>query len=403
MKQTVLFTFFVLIVHCVLSQPILRVTPSGAGTRSGDSWTNALAGTDLPGHVATATAGTQFWVAAGTYKPTTTTDRGFRFNIASGVQVYGGFVGSEADLESRILTQPSSTTLSGDIGVVDDNSDNSYQVVVFRNASADTRLDGVTVSNGNTNGSLIQNKIDPLEKGKWLYDINILERGAVFNINGNPLFTNCTFSRNMANTPLSRGGGMFNYNSSPTLINCVFDHNASYLGGGMFNKGTSTPKLINCSFWGNFGFECGGIFNDDSSNVYMENCTISQNTSRVRSIIITPPQSATARNCIIWANPGHAPQLGIAFNRTYSLTDDEINGISAYGINPYFVDPANGNFRLQPSSPAINAGDPNTTGSPITDLAGQARVQGGRVDMGAYESVSCPHVSCLPFIIQRQR
>ncbi|MHC4695234.1 MAG: choice-of-anchor Q domain-containing protein [Planctomycetota bacterium] len=46
------------------------------------------------------------------------------------------------------------------------------------------------------------------------------------------------------------------------------------------------------------------------------------------------------------------------------------------------------NFRLSPSSPAIGAGDPAYVPDPVdTDLDGNPRLEGCRVDMGAYEAV----------------
>jgi hypothetical protein len=44
-----------------------------------------------------------------------------------------------------------------------------------------------------------------------------------------------------------------------------------------------------------------------------------------------------------------------------------------------------GNLRLQPGSPAIDAGDPNTATLPLTDLDGHPRIFGSAVDLGAYE------------------
>jgi hypothetical protein len=56
---------------------------------------------------------------------------------------------------------------------------------------------------------------------------------------------------------------------------------------------------------------------------------------------------------------------------------------------PFIDEGANddfGNLRLQPGSPAINAGDPDFAPEPgESDLDGHARVLCGRVDMGAYE------------------
>jgi hypothetical protein len=53
--------------------------------------------------------------------------------------------------------------------------------------------------------------------------------------------------------------------------------------------------------------------------------------------------------------------------------------------DPRFVDPDNGNYRLLPSSPAVEAGDSTPPGGTrSTDLDGQPRVV-GTIDMGAYE------------------
>jgi len=53
---------------------------------------------------------------------------------------------------------------------------------------------------------------------------------------------------------------------------------------------------------------------------------------------------------------------------------------------PLFVDAANKDFHLKAESPCINAGD-NTFVSTLFDIEGNARIKGGRVDMGAYESL----------------
>jgi hypothetical protein len=58
-----------------------------------------------------------------------------------------------------------------------------------------------------------------------------------------------------------------------------------------------------------------------------------------------------------------------------------------------FADPALGNFRLRPGSPAIDAGAADAL-SGATDFDGAARIQGSAVDLGAFESApQAPPVS----------
>jgi hypothetical protein len=55
-------------------------------------------------------------------------------------------------------------------------------------------------------------------------------------------------------------------------------------------------------------------------------------------------------------------------------------------VDPKFVDAAQGNFRLQNTSPAINAGVAISTVA--TDFAGVARPQQSKHDIGAFESTT---------------
>lgn len=257
-------------------QNVVYVTPSGAGNQSGSSWGNALPGTQLQPRLGAATAGMQFWIAGGMYKPTTGTDRNASFSLRNNVEVYGGFAGTESTLAQRPTinsTTPSATTLSGDIRVAGDRNDNTY--TVFRNTglNASAVLDGVVIRDG--------------AGAPW--------GGGMFN-NGygtggqcNPNVRNCLFTQNSAEW----GGAVYNFginggNSSPVFIDCVFSQNRAFSnhGGAMYNdatNGTSSPTLTNCQFTQNIAAGRGGAVANNAesgtANSVLTNCVFSQNTA----------------------------------------------------------------------------------------------------------------------------
>lgn len=104
----------------------------------------------------------QIWVKAGTYYPTTkngaaTTSRDSSFRILrNNIKVYGGFSGTESALTQRNITT-NLTTLSGDVGILNDSTDNCYHVMTIvgnssNNIDSNTVVDGFTITKGNANG-----------------------------------------------------------------------------------------------------------------------------------------------------------------------------------------------------------------------------------------------------------
>ena len=59
---------------------------------------------------------------------------------------------------------------------------------------------------------------------------------------------------------------------------------------------------------------------------------------------------------------------------------------SLFSTDPLFADYQAGDLNLLPCSPLINAGSNAAAAGLLTDLAGNPRIQGGTVDIGAYES-----------------
>ena len=247
----------------------IYVTPNGAGNFSGSSWANAMGNAAFTISLQTATY-KEFWVKAGTYKPTTnTSDRSGTFKIGSGVVLFGGFAGTETALDQR---NPAVhvTILSGDIDNDGSNDGNSYHVVTGDCGLGGARFDGFTVTGGNANGTGTE------MRGGGMYNYNCV--GLTVN--------NCTFSGNYTSmSSFGCGGGMYNGGSSTVtssyiiVTNCTFSNNKSYSGGGMYST-YSLIGAVNCTFSDNRA-DCygGGVQNVNTADSVFANCTFSGNSN----------------------------------------------------------------------------------------------------------------------------
>ena len=206
MKPTLLTTLF-LAVFCQAQSQIIFVRQGAVG--NGTSWSDATG--DLAAALNQAVAGTQVWVAYGTYKPTAVNDRNASFKVNDGVKIYGNFNGTETSIEQR-TNAASATILSGEIGQPG-QADNSFNVVFMKNAGENTVIDGFVITAGNANS--------PATEGQK---------------------SRC-------------GGGMYidgeNGSSKPTISNCEFRNNLGRDGAAVYNngrKGESSPIFVNCIF-----------------------------------------------------------------------------------------------------------------------------------------------------------
>ena len=135
------------------------------------------------------------------------------------------------------------------------------------------------------------------------------------------------------------------------LNNCIlFTNRAGTLGGGAY-RGT----LNNCTVLGNF---CGG----DGGGIYQ----------------------ATVNNCIVYYNvcPSGSNYSGGVLN--YCDTTPSPGGFGSITNDPLLVSLTLPDFHLQTNSPCINGGN-NLLVMGAVDFAGNPRIAGGTVDMGAYE------------------
>jgi parallel beta-helix repeat protein len=212
----------------------------------------------------------------------------------------------------------------------------------------------------------------------------------------NGTLTNCTFSSNSA----YNGGGMYNNNGSPSLTNCTFSGNSAKYGGGMFNW-QSTLTLFNCIFRGNSAGYGGGMYNNQC-DLLLTNCTFAVNSALNGNALACDswpqwdPSNLRVTNCILWDGGDEIwNNDNSVITITYSDVQGGWEGEGNIDADPCFISPGywdangvwiDGDYHLLPSSPCIDAGDPNYVAEPNeTDLDGKPRVIGSRIDMGAYE------------------
>jgi hypothetical protein len=375
--------------HCDIGayevQTVLLAVPGGKTSGMCEGWANAC---ELRYALISAVTGQEIWAAAGTYKPTTDTNRGATFQLKAGVALYGGF-----DMTETARTQRNAaanvTILSGDIDnndtqtpvitdttTVTGNATNSYHVVTGANNAT---LDGFTVTAGYADG------IHPDNRGGGMF--NDLSSPTVANVTfsgnyadafgggmtndaGSPTLTSVTFS---GNSTANLGGGMFNNNSKAVLTNVTFSDNSATAGGGMGNSSFSAPTLTNVTFGGNSASsQGGGMYNYSLSTVEVRNTILWGNT-------------AASTGAQIWTDSD-----GSSANVSYSVVEGGyLGGTNITTTNPLLgplgnYGGATQTLPLQIGSSAIDTGDEAVC--PATDQRGVTRPQGGHCDIGAYEA-----------------
>ena len=309
--------------HNTVPPGTIYVDANATGANNGTSWQDAYKYLQDALEDANISPGcAEIWVAQGTYRPDEDTahpdgndSRTATFQLKNNVAIYGGYPHGGGSRDPNTYT----TTLSGDIGTIGNNNDNSYHVVTGSGTNATAVLDGFTITAGNASGS-------------FPYNVG----GGMYNNLGSPTVTNCIFSGNSA----TNGSGIYNnYYSSPTVTNCTFSRNsATNNGGGMDSNSFSNPTVTNCTFSGNSATNGGGMYNYSFSSPIVTNCTFIGNsaTSNGGGMSNLSGSNPLVTNCILWGNTApNGPQIykdGSSFP-TVSYCDVQ-GGWSEPGWNP---------------------------------------------------------------------
>jgi hypothetical protein len=358
----------------------LYVSKSGDNT-TGASWATAF--TSINQGISDATHGDVILCASGEYKE--------NLVIEKQIEIRGGY---QLSSNSRSSSQAYSVIRPNRQGII-------VEVIV------NCRLRGLTIRGG----------IGNLGRGLHLHG----------DIGNCPILhvEDCIIEDNMSGFS---GGGAFLALGEATFKRCVFRGNRALAYGGGLHATECRIHLEDCLFSENFcppfynglPSQAGGL-SISNSDVQVKNCQIFKNSSSVNSevaifswhpehvlvqitnsTIVSPAYEpvvvdlvtgeAQVRNCIMIGN-----ELGLATTEVTVANSNITGWVGGPGnidADPLFVDPENGDFRLQSNSPCIDSG---TTVDLTTDFDGNPRPidvlevgrdgTGDEFDMGAFEYI----------------
>ncbi len=389
------------IIHSASAQKY--VTTTGAGNKDGTTWNDAYDDAGFRVALLGATAGDAFWISAGNYKPDNVRDSSFR--IPNGVKLYGGFSFVDTTWATRNW-KTNITTFSGDIGTLNNATDNCYHVILLAGTDTSTVIDGFTIelgrANGNGNGR---------SNGAGIYN-----NGSGSGNSSSVTVRNCFITNNISSND---GGGMMDNGSldgnvASIITNCIFYQNSGGNGGGLYaagyngnNTGTANTLATNCLFIENTctSLGAGSHAHINKGTVRFVNCTFYANkaTSGTGSAFYQYKGTGEMTNCIIYNNLKN--QVGKSnVNANLYISSSLVQGgylTGTYIINasPQFVDSTNylgsdgywgtndDGLQIVEGSPAINWGLNDSIPTDITtDLIGNPRIIYNTADLGAYES-----------------
>lgn len=302
------------------SEPvIIRVNLLGNDMNDGLTWATAKK-TIQAGIDTAAITGGEVWVKAGTYVE--------KLSLPSGVELYGGFNGTESSRNERNW-KTNITTLDSP----------GYNITAYCRAFGGC-IDGFTITKTNSPEAGFIN----LSYSTTAIRNNLLSQKQPANISTYMIVC---------------------YYSDPTICNNILcgSFTYGYFGSAIALGNSSSGIVSNNTIVGNSGYaiECG-----EGNALICNNIIAYNNRSIMNSSINTHP---TIRN-----NCYYGQKLG-AF--TYGEGD--------FIADPLFVDRANGDYHLSVESPCINKGWNDASGVSTTDIDGEPRVQRATIDIGADE------------------
>jgi hypothetical protein len=275
-------------------------------------------------------------------------------SAANNITFIGNELGNLVTLYSEALTFDGSSVTNG---------------LAQDNYIHDTDGNGLTTYNGANNITFRHNKLEY---------ISVKRDGTVwYNMTRDGIYIDGGYSELIERNFLNEAGVGIEALSEPGQINThdviirnnVVENSPAGIVIGTWYSDTDGSSVYNISVWNNI---------------------IYANTD---GVVIRPMTSASVSwENNIFANNGTTYVNSLNWNPGTVGYNVYFGGGSGPGSNnltsdPLFVSASTGNFSLQSTSPAINAGDPlsSTTIVGTVDFVGNPRILGGRIDIGAYE------------------
>jgi len=212
--------------------------------------------------------------------------------------------------------------------------------------------------------------------------------------NSHPIIRNNLITNN--NGGLAGGGIICRNSSSPIIVNNIISENSGGITGGGINcSSNSNPLIVNNLIINNSATftilppRGGGIYLDESNATIINN-TITSNNSPTGGGLYCIDSNPIITNSIFWDNGQSNVFIETSSNPivTYCNIQNDYPGLGNIDIDPLFDVTGEYPFSLLDESPCINSATPDTSGLylPEFDLAGNSRIFGSRIDMGAYEN-----------------
>ncbi|MBN2426629.1 MAG: T9SS type A sorting domain-containing protein [Calditrichaceae bacterium] len=231
---------------------------------------------------------------------------------------------------------------------------------------------------------------------------------ALFIEDSNILLEWNTFTENEA----SFGGAVFLRNDTILIRNSKFYRNNAGKNGGAIYTSETQLEMQNSLLAVNYaGY--GGALSYTYSNIFSTNNTFADNEAVLLggAVYNTYSENVIYTNNIFWNNKADSLSNQFYFVKSdsaefyYCLFEGDSSDFTGdkpvltYENNisgdPLFSHETGCEYMLQEGSPALDAGTPDTSslGLPATDLAGNERIQYGRIDIGAYEKGESVEIS----------